>query len=134
MGLGVCKSGDVYKVGFASKQEWIKRARSGPSARLSSSSTPSIRIEMWGVKAASDKKMLQAEPPHNRNTCRISLAPTPPEQGMGVRQRELVAPFLALKLSLIIMGKGVGRAQGMGLEQDKPRKENRDRPKECTGT
>ena len=35
MGLGVCKSGDAYNVGFASKDEWIKRARCGPSARLS---------------------------------------------------------------------------------------------------
>lgn len=70
---------------------------------------------------ASDKKALEAEPPHHRHTCRISLAPSPPGQ------RGLVAPFPALKLPLIITGKGVGREQGMGL--DKPRKENRDRPK-----
>lgn len=71
---------------------------------------------MWSVKVASDKKTLQAEPPHHRNTCRISLAPTPPGQGMGVRWRELVVPFPALKLPLIIMGKGVRRAQGLGME------------------
>lgn len=70
---------------------------------------------MWGIKMASDKKMLQAEPPPHTNTCRISLAPTPPGQGMRVRQTELVAPFLALKLPLIIMGEGVE----MGLGQDK---------------
>lgn len=48
---------------------------------------------------------------------------------MVVRPKELLAPFLALKLPLIIMGEGVGKAQEMGLEQNKPGKENRDRPK-----
>lgn len=48
---------------------------------------------------------------------------------MGVRPRELLAPFLALNLPLIIMGEGVEKAQEMGLEQNKPGKENRDRPK-----
>lgn len=38
---------------------------------------------------------------------------------MEVRQRELVAPFLALKLPLIIAGEGMGRGQGTELEQDK---------------
>lgn len=49
---------------------------------------------------------------------------------MEVRPRELVAPFLALKLPLIIMGEGMG----MGLEQSKPMRENKDRLKNVRGT
>lgn len=48
---------------------------------------------------------------------------------MGKRQRERVAPFLALKLLLTIVGEGIGRGQGIELEQDKPGRENRDRPR-----
>lgn len=45
---------------------------------------------------------------HHRDTYRIATAPAPPEQVMGVRPRELVAPFLPLKLPLTVMSEDRG--------------------------
>lgn len=36
---------------------------------------------------------------HHRNACRMSLDPTPPEQGIKVRQRELVVSFSGPKIT-----------------------------------
>lgn len=55
---------------------------------------------------------------------------------MRVSQRELMAPFPALKLPLIIMGGGV--RPGPGQQQDQSREEKRDRPEHagrpCSGS
>lgn len=50
---------------------------------------------------------------------------------MGVRQRELVAPFLALKITLVIVGEGTGPVQGeaVGKNRGRPRDAGSPRPR-----
>lgn len=61
------KNGDVYKVGFASKEEWIKKSQVWPLCKAFLILNTKHRVRNVGVKVASDKEALQAEPPHHRH-------------------------------------------------------------------